>query len=134
MKIVGYYRDIIFRVEYSVFNYIMTFNGLNRSMGANWATHPSIGGLERIEKTGDKLQDLSFSMLLRSDAGVSVRETIDRLQGYVEDGKSGLFVLGGYPIAQLEWIIMDIGAKYNTVLSGGRLLSATVDVKMKQYH
>jgi len=112
---------------------MLSFGKLKRSMGATWASHPSLGGRERIEKTGDKLQDMSFTMLLRSDAGISAREKIDLLESYVEDGKCDNFILGSYLITGYPWVVTAVSAAYNMILDGGAILSASVDVTLKQY-
>jgi len=132
---VGFYRGLIFQVQDMLaFLYINSFSNLKRTMGANWATHPALNGLERLEKTGDKLQEMTFSMQLFSSAGATPRQKIDLLERYKEDGMSGRFVLGFHPVGRLPWVITNVGVAYNIILRGGGIYSATVDVTMKQYH
>jgi len=133
--LVGFYRDLIFIVQKGLTQvYALSFSNLNRTMGANWATHPSINGLERIEKTGDKLQDMRLSILLTRSTWVSPELMIDRLEGYRNDGKSGRFVMGFRPVGRREWVVTNVGAAYNIIKPGGIVHSATVDVTFKEYY
>ena len=110
-------------------------DNINSSTSAKWTTHNSLGGLESLERVGTSLSPLSFSLLLRSDAGVSARQMIDRLESYVKDGKAGIFVLGNYALKQGAFFVMEsVSDAYGMILRGGQILSAKVDVKLKEYN
>ena len=133
---VGYYRDLEFDVEVDADGNIklFSFEGLKRSGGAKWTTHESLGGMERAECTGLSLEEMSFSILLRSDAGISAREKIDQLFRYKNDRKAGMFVLGSYSVGfGAYWVVTSVSAAYEKILRGGEILSARVDVQLKQY-
>jgi len=132
---VGEYRDLQFVVERAgPFVKLFSPENIKATVTAKWTAHDSLGGLERAEPTGIALAPLSFSLLLRSDAGISAREKIDLLNGYVLDRKAGVFALGGYALLfGVYFVVTSVSEAYGTILREGQIFSAKVDVQLKQY-
>lgn len=131
---VGSWRNIFFDVSTIGHMRILSFSDMNRTAGSTWATHPALGGLERVEKTGDKLETLSFQMLFRTDLGVIPRVMIDLLHVYLKDGMASPLILGNYPIGYCNWVLTDLRTEYKIILCRGQIFSAAANVTLKQYN
>lgn len=114
-------------------NQTLTFQNFNRTVGSEWATHSRIGLKDQSEFLRSKLQKITFSMTVSASLGVKPRATLDRLAELVERGEINPLVIGGMRVGRNRWGITDISEAWNTVLSGGELFSATVNVTMQEY-
>jgi len=130
----GIWRDITFEVAYGARMKILTFANMQMGAQAKWATHGNHSGLERIEKTGTKLQAMRFEMLLRADAGINPWEVREKLDRYLEDGKGDYFLLGSRMIGTRHWVLQSYDFKVGMVRPGGEILSATANVSLSQYY
>ena len=133
---IGEYRDLSFEAHFTgPLIRLLTPEDITSSTTAKWTTHNSLGGLERAEPVGIALAPLNFTLKLRSDAGRPVREMIDILDGYVLDHKAGMFILGGYALKRGAYFYMEsVSEAYGMIRRDGGILSAKVDVKLKQYN
>ena len=121
---------IVFRVSEAQ---TLTFQKLNRTVGAEWATHSRIGLKDQSEFIRPKLQKVTFSVKLDALLGIKPRATLDQLAEMVERGTVNTLVVGGKRIGRYRWKITDISEAWDTVLSGGELMSATVSLTMEEY-
>jgi hypothetical protein len=122
--------DIIFRVSDKT---VLTFQNLNRTVGAEWATHSRVGKKDQTEFLRPKLQKITFSIYLDALYGVRPRATLDRLADYCETGTVNPLVVGGKRVGRNRWKITDLSEAWDTVMNRGELVRATVSVTMEEY-
>lgn len=130
MVIGNWGADIVFRVSEKQ---MLTFQGLNRTVGAEWASHSRVGRKDQSEFLRPKLQKVTFSVKLDATLGVRPRATLDRLADFVERGTVNALVIGGKRVGRYPWKITDMSEAWNTVLTGGELVTATVSLTMEEY-
>ena len=121
---------IVFRVSEKQ---TLTFQSLNRTVGAEWATHSRIGLKDQSEFLRPKLQKITFSVRLDATLGVRPRATLDHLAELVERGAVNTMVVGGKRVGRHRWKITDVSEAWDTVLTGGELVTATVNLTMEEY-
>lgn len=122
--------EIVFRVSEKQ---VKTFQNLNRTVGSEWATHSRIGLKDQSEFLRPTLQKITFSMTLDATLGVRPRATLDHMAELAERGIVNTMVVGGRRVGRYRWKITDISETWDTVLNGGELLRATVNVTMQEY-
>ena len=130
MVIGNWGASIVFRVSEKQ---TLTFQNLNRTVGAEWATHSRIGLKDQSEFLRPKLQRITFSVKLDATLGVRPRATLDRLAELTERGTVNTLVVGGKRVGRYRWKIVDVSEAWDTVLTGGELVTATVNLTMEEY-
>lgn len=130
MAIGNWGTEIVFRVSE---RQALTFQNLNRTVGSEWATHSRIGLKDQSEFLRPKLQQITFAMTIAATLGVKPRATLDKMADLAERGSVNTMVIGGLRVGRHRWKITDISEAWDTVLNGGELISATVNVTMQEY-
>ena len=72
-------------------------------------------------------------MKLDATLGVKPRAMLDRLTNLVERGAVNTLVIGGKRVGRYRWKIDEVSEAWDTVLTRGELLSATVNLTMQEY-
>lgn len=111
---------------------IKTFQGLKRDTSARYADHDVIGAKAKREFLGADLNTMSFSMSLSAFQGVSPLKQEELLREYCEKGEEQTLIIGGKNFG--EFCIEKVSASYEIVNGDGEVLSAKIDVSLKEYH
>lgn len=130
MKIGNIGTDIIFETSDSR---ILTYTGFSRTIKGRWAKHEIIMNKSKSEFLGPDLQSVTFSIDVNATLGVKPRKIIKKIERMVEKGEVETFVLGGRLVGGGKWIIEQASETYNTVMSGGEVMSAKIDLTMTEY-
>ncbi len=124
--ILGFLDDIIFSVSDST---VKTFQDMGRSTSARIEYHSPINGKPVAEFIGPDTQSITFSMDIREQMGVNVVGTMSKLRKKCEDGDICSLVLGISYFG--DWIIESVGESHKNHNKYGAIVSATVDVTIK---
>ena len=114
-------------------NYVRTFDGYSRSGSGRWANHNIIGAKPIAEFIGPDAEKISFSMLLRSDMGISPNNELNSLHKLRDEGRYFSLVIGGQKIGSNSWVIESIGESVNFWDKFGNILSVKVDITLAEY-
>ena len=131
MQIGNIGKKIIFETSDSR---ILTYSKFNKTVKGRWAKHEVIMQKPRSEFVGADLQEVTFSINVNAMYGVKPNQIITELERIVETGEVNVFVLGGKLVGGGNWIIPQISEAYNKQMRDGELLSATIDITMKEYY
>ena len=112
---------------------ILTFSGLTRQVGSEWAAHGRLGAKDQVEFIKPSLQKITFKIELDAMHGVRPRTTLDRLAAAAESGEVNFMVVGGKMVGANRWRITSISEAWNVVYTKGELVKATVTVSMEEY-
>ena len=128
--LIGFMAGIPFIVSK---NYIRTFDGYSRSGSGRWVKHEIIAQKPVMEFIGPDTEQISFSMLLRSDMGISPANELNNLRKLRDKGKYFSLVIGGKKIGSNSWVIESMGEAVNFWSKIGNILSVKVDITLAEY-
>lgn len=128
--LVGFMAGVPFVVSK---NYVRTFDDYNRSGSGRWAKHEIIAQKPVMEFIGPDTEKISFSMLLRSDMGITPNTELNNLRKMRDKGKSFSLVIGGRKIGTNSWVVESIGETVNFWGKLGGILSVKVDITLAEY-
>ncbi len=111
----------------------LLLQNLTRTVGAEWTTHSRIGQKDQSEFLRPSLQQVNFTVVFDATLGVRPRASLDRLDSLVEYGAIYPLVIGGRRVGHYRWKINSISEAWDTILSGGELMRASVTVTMQEY-
>lgn len=128
--LVGFIAGVPFVVSK---NYVRTFDDYNRSGSGRWAKHEIIAQKPVMEFIGPDTEKISFSMLLRSDMGITPNAELNNLRKMRDNGKAFSLVIGGRKIGTNSWVVESIGETVNFWGKLGEILSVKVDITLAEY-
>ena len=128
--LVGFMAGVPFVVSK---NYVRTFDDYNRSGSGRWAKHEIIAQKPVMEFIGPDTEKISFSMLLRSDMGITPNAELNNLRKMRDKGKAFSLVIGGRKIGTNSWVVESIGETVNFWGKLGGILSVKVDITRAEY-
>jgi hypothetical protein len=127
---IGYYGDIIFETSDKK---ILNFMDFKLEHSGRWTTHEPIGIKPKTEFNGPGLLTASFTVELNGRYGVKPKDELKRWRDYSLNGNAELLVIGGKPLGEDLWIVKSVSEAWGTILNGGELFSAKVDVSLEEY-
>ena len=128
--LVGFMAGVPFVVSK---NYVRTFDDYNRSGSGRWAKHEIIAQKPVMEFIGPDTEKISFSMLLRSDMGITPNAELNNLRKMRDKGKAFSLVIGGRKIGTNSWVVESIGETVNFWGKLGGILLVKVDITLAEY-
>ncbi|MCT8975488.1 phage tail protein [Clostridium sp. CX1] len=130
MAKIGSFGEIVFEVSEKI---TQTFSNLKRSGSVRWAEHEVNQKKPISEFIGAELEEISFDILLKAELGVNPSKQLEKLREIRDTGKVDYFIIGGKPVSQNYWYIQQMSEAYNVIDSNGNILSAEVNVTLKEY-
>lgn len=127
---IGFFGDIVFETSDER---ILTFTGFKRSASSRWANHEVIGGKPKSEFNGPDLDNIAFTVHLRGNFGVKVKEEMDKWLIKCRAGEVETLVVGDSALGVNKWKITSVSQAWNTILNKGELISADVEVNLEEY-
>lgn len=112
---------------------IFTFRNFKREVSGSWNTTERIGKKPMTEFGGAKLQTVTFDIQLDAGLGVKPRGMLEKIEHMVEKGEVNFLIIGREQIGTNNWVITKSSETWNTVLSGGELLRASVTLTLQEY-
>lgn len=110
---------------------MQTFAEMSRETSARWSAHEVIGAKPKQEFLGPDLGGVSFTMHLAAWRGVSPIRLAEQLREFCSNGEYDNLILGGRNMG--KYLIESVGETYGVVTGRGEILSADVDVSLKEY-
>ena len=127
---IGSFGSVVFTVSD---NKILTFSGLAGSAGADWAQHATVGGKPKSQYIGPKLRKYDFEIELNAQLGVRPRAMLEQLQQMAEGNGVYWLIVGGAPIAQNPFKLVEVSDEWETVLNRGELARCKVKLTVEEY-
>lgn len=112
---------------------VLTYKGMNRTVGSAWATHSRIGAKDQVEYLRPNLQKLTFEISLDFNYGVDPRAIIERMERAAELGEIHYFIVGGRPVGRLPWRLTSVSEAWETIYNNGALTNAKLTISMEEY-
>ncbi len=111
----------------------LTFQGFHRNVSSRVTEHARILKKHKTEFGGPNLSEITFTMTLSAALGVDPRKMLIQLESCVRQGKIGYFIIGSKKIGKHKYIITNVSESWGHIIKNGKLVSASVDVTMKEY-
>lgn len=106
---------------------------ITRSAGSNWAMHDLVSGKAKSQYLGAALKSGSLDITLRAELGVRPRAMLETIAALAEGRNVYALVIGGRPLADNPFKIMDVSETWGEMYSGGELAAASVSIKFEEY-
>ena len=112
---------------------IRTFTDLSLSHSAKYSEHSITGKKGLLEFVGFGVDSVSMTIRLAYEYGIKPMEELRTLRKMFVNRVVFNFVLDGQPVGDNMWVLTDLNEKLEQFTNDGKLRSATVDVKLKEY-
>lgn len=124
MSHIGSFGKLIFEVSDQQ---VLTFQRMSRTIEGVWADHELIGKKPRREFLHSACRGVDMEIKLRSSLGVKPYDMLTLIASYVENGVVYPLVIDGKPASKhYNMAILSASEEWDTVISGGKLVQATV--------
>ncbi|WP_087064427.1 phage tail protein [Intestinibacillus massiliensis] len=127
---IGTYGGIVFETSDKC---VLTPQSLQRTSGGSWATHKLHGVKPRTEFIAPSLRKVTFKLTLLATLGVQPRALLERLTQIAESRQAYPLVIGGKPLSDNPFRLMNLSESWDRMYNGGELVSATVSVTLEEY-
>lgn len=133
---IGYFGTyLIFQLKYDDNDKIKgyTFENFKRELSANTENESVLGKKPKTEFLNPDLVSITFDVYFSAECGINVRKQLDNLRKCIENGCVDYLVVGGEKVGKNKFIIKSASEAWNTILSHGELVEATVSLTMEEY-
>lgn len=111
---------------------VRTFDALARNINARTASHEIIGQKPILEFLGPDTDDISFTMNFNKLLGVDPLKEIEEVSKMCREGQAEQLIINGKPFSEHKLLITSISAAMNTIDNRGNVLSASINVTLKE--
>lgn len=112
---------------------ILTFRDFAYTTTPRFAEHDIISNKPIMEYLGPGLDDITFSITLRADMGINVRTELEEWRKSAAVGSAERLIIGKTRLGSSLWCIMGCSEAWGVVTNLGAIISASVDVTMREY-
>lgn len=134
MKIgLGALGDVVFISSFKTPIKVRTFRDFQRDSSARWGTNEIHLQKPRSQFMGPGLDTISFTMQFDARLGMNPRKEAEKLLDYQREGKVLLLQIGGKPLGQGKWKIMNLSQSWEDIDREGNLLKAGLSVTLEEY-
>ncbi|MCD8207426.1 MAG: phage tail protein [Bacteroidales bacterium] len=110
---------------------ILTFNDFQKNVSNRWASHEIINQKPKLQFLGPDSTEVTFTVVLSAELGVSPKDTLKKIEKYVTNGNVEKLVIGNQKIG--SFVIEKMSESWDTVFSKGELVKATIDLTLREY-
>lgn len=127
--IVGAFGDTVFEVSMLR---VITFDGFKRTVKAKYASHEIIGRPAVLEFVGRELEEISLTIKLMANLGVTPEEEALKLREMCQRGEPNFLIIGETVYGENEFVITDVTESINQ-WAGTNVMMNQLDVTFKEY-
>ncbi len=127
---VGRFGSLKFRVSDEQ---ALTFKDLKVSRSLNTTEHETPWYKGRLEVTGEKLDEATMTIWLRTDYGVNPRRQQERIRQMMHQKMIHYLVIGGRPIMDRRCLITSMSEGWKIIMHNGAVFEIGIDVTFKEY-
>ena len=109
-----------------------TFDALARNINARTASHEIIGQKPILEFLGPDADDITFTMNFNKLLGVDPLKEIEEVAKMCREGQAEQLIINGKPFSEHKLLITSRSAAMNTIDNRGNVLSASINVTLKE--
>lgn len=110
-----------------------SFEDFHREVRNRTTDHPRILMKPKTQFNGPDLADVTFTVRLSASLGVNPREMIRKIESCVRLGKVEYIVVGTKKVGKHKYLITNASESWDNVIKDGMLISANVNLTLKEY-
>ena len=130
MARIGVFGDVIFEVS----SYrTLTFDDYKRKTAHDFAEHKVHLRKPVLESVGNKLEEISLSIILMEALGVAPAEEAGRLRDMCAAGEPNFLIIGDEAIGDCLFVIEEISEDVQTWSPFGKIINSKLSLKLKEY-
>lgn len=130
MATLGSFGDIVFEVSTKK---VLTFNEFERTNSPRWNMHNTLQNKPQAEFEGPGSDEISFSILLKSELGVNPEKEAAKLRTFADTGKKAPFIRGNKPISTNMWAIQKVTEIHRNIDNLGNVLTIQLQIDLLEY-
>ena len=130
MSVTAKWGSIAFKVNSKS---VFTFHDMKVSYSVRWEEHSLIGGEPKMEYKGPDLGELSISITLDGECGISPRKALKAFRTAARLGMVSYFYVGGKKVTGHKYYIASGTESWNEIWNKGELKRATAELTFKEY-
>ncbi len=111
----------------------LTFEDFQRDVTNQTTDHARFLMKQKVQFDGPALSTMSFTVRFSSDLGVNPREMLKKVESCVRLGKLGYVIIGKKKIGKHKYLITNASESWEHIIKNGKLISANVDLTLKEY-
>lgn len=127
---VGSFGEIIFETSDKR---IMSFNNFSRTVKGRWIEHNMYKRKPRSEFIGKDIDEVTFTIVLKSSYGVDPLTQLNKWEDIVRNGYHDILVIGKKQIGKSNVKVTEISEAWNMIFNNGKLTSANIDITISEY-
>ncbi|MCD8204519.1 MAG: phage tail protein [Coprobacillus sp.] len=112
---------------------ILNFTSFKRSLSGRWTEHQREGKKPQLQFMGPDSAEVTFTIVLDAEHGVSPRSTIDKIEKCVTRGTPNKLVIGNSKVGSNKFVMTNLSEAWDRVFDKGELVRATLDVTLREY-
>lgn len=107
--------------------------------GLGWSSSLNTESQEKLKSKpstyikGEELSPLSFTIPLRADLGINVRNEIESWESILSNQSPDFFILGTQPIGKNKWLLKSVGVSETEIDGMGFIRKATLKLDFEEY-
>lgn len=110
-----------------------SFENFHRDVKNRTTEHARFMMKPKTQFDGPDLSDVTFTVHLSSSLCVNPREMIRKIEFCVRLGKMDYIVIGTKKIGKHKYLITHASEEWECIIKNGKLISANVDLTLKEY-
>lgn len=128
---IGRFGDLRFQVNARK---TLTFKEMKVSRGMKTAEHAVPWYKGRLEVTGEELDEVTMTIILRADLGIRPRRQAERIRQFMHQKIAHYLVIGGKMVMDRRCIITKMNESWNEIYRGGEVAEIEITVTFKEYN
>lgn len=88
----------------------------------------------RLEVTGEELDEVTMTIILRADLGIRPRRQAERIRQFMHQKIAHYLVIGGKMVMDRRCIITKMNESWNEIYRGGEVAEIEITVTFKEYN
>lgn len=130
MGVIAYFGSERFEVSNTR---ALPINEFKRQTAGRYNSFDRIGKKPLTDYTGPGLDQIGFTVDLKTSLGVEPRDVLDHWASLADAGTTNILVLGGKVIGSNLWLVKSVSQTWGEVDGNGRILSATMELAFEEY-
>lgn len=111
----------------------LTFENFHRDVTNQTTEHARFLMKPKMQFDGPALSTMTFTVHFSSSLGVNPREMLKKVESCVRLGKLGYVIIGKKKIGKHKYLITNASESWDHIIKDGKLISANVDLTLKEY-